>query len=52
MEIFISTICTVNVYVTTCQYGGVLLYSLILLILLAIFAVSFLGTYYLIKKVL
>lgn len=40
METFITSICTEEGFVTTCEYGGVLYYSLILLFLIIICAIS------------
>lgn len=56
METFLTTNCLeieeAGEIITTCDYGGVLFYSLIFLFLTGLFSISLYLTYKLLKKVL
>jgi len=55
METFITSICENDLgtpEITTCEYGGVVMYIPILVFLLLVFGTFYYYTYYIVKKVL
>jgi len=52
MEIFITKVCTEVSNVITCEYGGVIPYSSILLFLTLIFGIFFYSSFKITQKIL